>query len=682
MHINNRPDYKTVGLTSGQGKGIKTAKEEGEIKDRIDLGHTEEGGDVKPQKEWTVLAYVNGKDSSLQKFAPGVLRELEAAGSDDRLNIVAQVARQKSIIDRVSKDWSGTRRYYVTRNTDPPPMQEEMKSWFIPPYTKNIVSEPLQDMGENINMGDPETLKDFLKWGIKEYPAKHYAVLLYGQGGGFVGGLADGDHKSVIDNKELADALKTAAEEAGNKIDLVAFDGNLMAQLEVADQIKDSAKIFVASEGTVQMGSLPLDGVMKDLKFELDDSGNVTPEMLAKYFVFEQKYQPGPSAEMMAPTLSAIDLEKMEGVKNSFGELAKEISHALEVRPELKEALRDVIKNTQAFVAGGGQDPYGDYRDVGHFAKMIKSDDRFNNYYFPEMAKKCDNLINSVKGAMIDEAHIGKAVENATGLSAYMPLDFGYDMPSTFWQPENWDPSHGYGETSLARDTVWDDVLKNIAQDTKFHNGLKKLGLGDSVINKTDKILAGGKKASLWALGFASKAGYYEAYRAMRGKPPESYFKIPGHIATKIGIAGGAYSSVKGAKQAVDAAMDKELKNRTTAIIDGIADTVSGAAVTAACVGMTFAAAAGLATPAGWAAVAVPIAKMVYDMYTQFKQQAGAKSKMEERNLSSEDKLAILDQDKLKSQRESARTYISPVVRWLYDIKSSGPVDPKLLQEG
>ncbi|MCD4786542.1 MAG: hypothetical protein K8T10_22170 [Candidatus Eremiobacteraeota bacterium] len=675
----------------GAKRELKSAKKQVEarepevIKDKVDIGGKESKAkeeESPAKKKWTVMAYINGKDGNLQRLAPSVLRELEAAGSDDNLNIVAQLSRQKSVIDRFSKDWSGTRRYEVKRNPDPPPLQKEMMNWFIPPYTKNIVSPVAEDLGDKVDMADPATLTDFLKWGIKKYPAEHYAVIIYGQGGGFAGSLADSQHKSVLDNKELAGSLKEASGEAGQKMDVVAFDGSLMSQLEVADQIKDSTNIMVASEGSVSLGSLPMDAIIKNLKFELGDSGKVTPEDLAKYFVFEQKYQPGPVAEMMAPTLSAIDLREIGGVKSAFNEFAGEISKAVNLKPELKEALREDIKNTQKFVPDGSPEPYTDYRDVGHFTKVILEDDRFNNYYFPDMKPKGEALLKAIDSSLIDEAHIGKAVENATGISAYMPTDFGYDMPPSFSQPENWDPTHGYGETTVAADTQWNELLGAIAKDTKFHNMLRKIGMNNNVINKIDKIGGAGKTVAKTALGFASRAGYYESYKAMRGKPPESYFKIPGGAAAKMGIAGGAWSSYKGGKQVVGAIRDDELKNRNIAIFDGVADSISGAAVTAACIGMSFAKAASIATPAGYASVAIPIAKAVYDMWHTYKQQTAAKVGAEINKLSPSDKLDMLENDKMKVQVEQGKTYISPIVKWLINSKSSGPIDAGMLQEG
>jgi len=114
------------------------------------------------------------------------------------------------------------------------------------------------------------------------------------------------------------------------------------------------------------------------------------------------------------------------------------------------------------------------------------------------------------------------------------------------------------------------------------------------------------------------------------------------------------------------------------AIFDGVADSISGAAVTAACIGMSFAEAAAIATPAGYVSVAVPIGKAVFDMYKQYKQQAAAKQESEILRMAPKDKLAMLDADRLKAHSEEPDTYISPIVRWFTDIKSSGPIDPKM----
>jgi len=652
------------------------------VSDSVDIGSSKEAEkpEQKPEeapakKKWTVLAYLTGKDGTLQRLAPAKMRQLEVAGSDENMDVVAQLSRQKSILDKVSKDWSGTKRYHVEKNDTPPSLMDEMKNWFIPPYTQNIKSPVLQDMGAAVDAADPATVKEFLNWGIKNYPAEHYAIIFYSQGGGFAGSIRDGDSGNVIDNKEMGDIMREAARTAGQKIDLVAFDGSMMADAEVAAELKDSAKVLVGAQGVTGQGSIPLDGVMKDLKFELGDR-DITAEELAKFFVFEAKYQPAQAAEMLAPTFSAIDLEKFGAVKDSFNSLAKELQHCVKAKPDLKEALREDIKKTQNFIQSG--EPYQDYRDITHFAETVMADERFNNYNFPAIKKVAQDLINASQAAVIDNAHIGQGVKNAKGISAYMPTDFGFDMAPTFFDPPNFDPKHGYDKEIFALETEWNELLGDIAKDTKTHDFMKKMGIPPHMINKMEKAGGLGVKAGKYALSIATNAGHYEAYQAMRNKPPSGFFYMPAGIATKVGIVGGGRQAFNGAAQIFEGITNDTIKNRQTMIVDGGLDTATGAAVMATCAGYTFAQLAGITRPAGIAAFAIPFAKMAYDFYMQRK--GVAKQREEVDAMKPSEKLARLDQDRALEQAgrapEKGPTYISPIVRGVYGI-GNGPIDPE-----
>jgi hypothetical protein len=44
----------------------------------------------------------------------------------------------------------------------------------------------LMNLGQR-NMGDRGTLSDFIKWGVLEFPAKKYAIILWDHGGGLNG---------------------------------------------------------------------------------------------------------------------------------------------------------------------------------------------------------------------------------------------------------------------------------------------------------------------------------------------------------------------------------------------------------------------------------------------------------------------------------------------------------------
>ncbi|MBI3926584.1 MAG: hypothetical protein HY319_13670 [Armatimonadetes bacterium] len=664
MKVSYLPTARTNLSRAAAAPESREAPESSAPADRAELGAapSQDG-----RKKWTVLVYANGKADGLDRLAPSVLRELEVAGSDQNLNIVAELGREKRWYDRVSKDWHGVKRYEVQRNPDPAPLQQEVLRWFVPPYTDGIISPVKEDLGD-VDMGSSASLSDFLSWGIKNYPAEHYAVIIYGQGAGFAGSALDETTGQVVTNKGLEQALREARHEAGKKLDLVAFDSNLMGQLEVAHQLKDVADFMVASEAQVALGSLSLDMVMKDLKFELAEKGNVTPEQLARWFVFETAAQPKPLAEMVNPTLTAVDLSKIEAVKGAYGALADALAGDLSADPERKAALREILEKTQSFAAeSASHDFYHDFRDVGHFAELLAADGRFSD----GVKTAAGAVLGATGQATVDHAAIGAAVENAHGLSAYLPLDYGYDMPATFRQPKMHDPLHGWNDTSVSQETNWGKLLQQISEDSGFHQGLRSLGLSDAWINKVDKTLGLGKKAVRFVLGLGSNIGHWQAYRAARNQGASSYFGIPPKFGLPLAIAGGARDTVRGAGQVVSAAGEDKLVNKRQKIVDGVLDVVTGVAVSAAAVGMLFPAAAALAQPAGIAAFGIPLAKAGYDIWETSHKTAAAREEMDALTPDQRRQAHASKQD------DDSYHYISPVVRGLSYLNSPGPIDQR-----
>lgn len=626
--------------------------------------------DGKPKKEWTVLVYANGKADGADRLAPSVIRELEVAGSDDNMDIVAQLGRKGRIYDKVTKDWSGTKRYHIQRNFDPPGVQQELMSWFIPPYTQGIVSPVLQDMGK-ADMGSSASLSEFLQWGMKEYPAKNYAVVIYGEGGGMTGAGVDEETGHRLTPEGIRQAMLEAKLATGEEIDLVAFDSDHMGGLETAAQLKDSAKIMVASQAAMNLGSIQLDMVMKDLKFELAEKGEVSPQKLADWFVFETRANPGPLAALTNPTLSAIDLSKIDDVKNAYGALSETLAKALKDQPGAKDAIRQAIGETQNYAENNETSAYyGDYRDVGHFAKKLKEDARLGQ----EVHQAAEALLNATKGAVIDQAAHGEFRDNSTGLTAYLPLDAGYDLHSTWKTPGGFDPLHGFGETTVGQDTQMREVLKAIAEEGKFNARLRSLGLGNGGIVKTHKVLNGLKRAGNLALGVAGNIGAIHGWSYARGNEPGGYLGIPAKYAVPLAPVGGLRRSYFGVNQIVNAVRDDKLVNKKQAVIDGAVDTVSGVAVTTAA-GIHIAEMLGHASekvsafkqPAGIVAVGAPFAKMAYGMIASRAAAVQAKEEM----------LAMTPEERQLqvAAGEDKHYYVSPAARWLVEVAGGGALD-------
>ena len=623
----------------------------------------------KAQKEWTVLVWANGKADGADRLVPSVIRELEVAGSDENMDIVAQIGRKARVYDKVTKDWSGTKRYHIQRNMDPPSTQQELMKWFLPPYTEGIVSPVLEDMGK-ADMGSSASLSEFLQWGMKEYPAKNYAVIIYGEGGGMAGAGVDEETGHRLTLPGIEQAFKEAKMATGEDIDIVAFDSDHMGGLETAAQLKDVADIMVASEAGLNLGSIQLDMVMKDLKFELAEKGEVTPRQLADWFVFETRANPGPLAEMVNPTLSAIDLKKVGRAKEAYGALSEKLAAALknEDLPKAKEALRQAIKDTQSYAQQDNTSGfYSDYRDVGHFAKNLQKDVRLGE----DVRKAAGELLKATSEAVIDQSSHGAFAENSTGLTAYLPLDAGFDLHSSWKTPRAFDPLHGFNDTSVAQNSQMTEVLKSIAEETSFNRKLRALGMGNGGIVKTRKAIGVAKKLGSFALGVAGNIGAIHGWSYARGNEPGKYLGIPVEYTVPLGAVGGVRRSALGVGQIFSAATDDKLANKGQAIFDGAIDTVSGAAVTTAAASHMFGhlndTLAGLKQPAGMVAVGAPFLKMAYGMVAS--KNAAAKAKQEVLDMS-------LDERQMRlNSGDQKHYYVSPVASWFVNTMGGGAMD-------
>ncbi len=113
---------------------------------------------------WTFMVFLNG-DNNLESAALTDFIEMSDVGSTAEVNIVVQMDRTTDPPMDYG-DWSGTKRFRIEKNMLPVPESAAM------------------DLGE-VNMGDPQALKDFLDWSMSTYPAQRYALVIWDHGDGW-----------------------------------------------------------------------------------------------------------------------------------------------------------------------------------------------------------------------------------------------------------------------------------------------------------------------------------------------------------------------------------------------------------------------------------------------------------------------------------------------------------------
>lgn len=205
--------------------------------------------------EWTFMVYLDA-DNNLEGAGIEDFLEMSSVGSDANVNIVVLFDRTQGYMTSYG-NWTGTRRGLV-QSGDVPDL-----SWG-------------QDMGE-LNMGDPQTLTNFVSWGMQNYPANQYAVVLWNHGGGWRTEeemLSKRPYKAVcwdddnggdsLEMREVRTALENAEAITGNPT-LIGFDACVMAMVEVAYEVRNHSEVMVASAANEPGDGWPYELICADL---------------------------------------------------------------------------------------------------------------------------------------------------------------------------------------------------------------------------------------------------------------------------------------------------------------------------------------------------------------------------------------------------------------------------------
>ncbi|MBI1277913.1 MAG: hypothetical protein GC179_07275 [Anaerolineaceae bacterium] len=173
--------------------------------------------------DWTVLVYM-GADNNLEDGLINDLDEFErAGGSTSSVRILALLDRTPDY-DQSNGDWTDTRLF------EPGP---DISKDYRTVYPPTIDTEPLGDLGE-IDTAYPGNLLDFIVWGVKSYPAQHYAIILNDHGGAWYGTVQDETTgHGLLTIPGMSQTFDAALKNTGlKKFDLLINDACLMSSVE------------------------------------------------------------------------------------------------------------------------------------------------------------------------------------------------------------------------------------------------------------------------------------------------------------------------------------------------------------------------------------------------------------------------------------------------------------------
>ena len=341
-----------------------------------------EAGDI-GDDAWTIFVYLCGTDlESLYGAATGDLAEMiETKG--DHLRFVVETGGTETW-NNEAVDSQTNQRYLI--------QDGEMY---------------LVDEVPMASMADPETLADFVQWGVSNYASDHMGLILWDHGGGSISGVCfdEIDYGDSMDLKELDGALLSCAPVLGRKFDFIGFDACLMATVETANVVASYADYMVASQEIMPGSGYDYVAISDFIAKNPGADGAAVGKVICDSFLAACKE----TGEDDEATQSVIDLSRVDELLESFNAFAKGMYEAGKNTGDLARIVRGVKASDNY----GGNNPNEGYTNMVDLGGIIAAGEQYSD--------NAETVRKDLDLAVIYSAE-GAGHKGSSGLSMYYPL--------------------------------------------------------------------------------------------------------------------------------------------------------------------------------------------------------------------------------------------------------------------
>jgi hypothetical protein len=343
-----------------------------------------------PSTEWTILVYADGNNNLDAAQGGGSyciqdIQDLEGVSSNDKVQIVAMVASMRT---------GGGAKYYHIEH-------------FPDDLGDNISSPILENKGTK-DMSDWQTLKEFLNYGLANYPAKKYMLIIDDHGAGWPGSCVDDQNGSgrIMSTYDMANAVEQASS-ANNvaKFEIVTFHACLMSMIEVAYEFRNSANYLVASEF-----SMPMESVLGSNIWLTNLVAN--PTLGARDLatnIAEAVYQAGIDKQKIVH-MAATDLSKIGHLAAKVDNFGTQLSTSI---GDHWDELLDAWLHTNTTQYDGPA-----YVDIRELANKVKQEPNLQNINL--ISHAADSVITALNDAIVITNTNAQGITRG-GLTIHMP---------------------------------------------------------------------------------------------------------------------------------------------------------------------------------------------------------------------------------------------------------------------
>jgi hypothetical protein len=407
------------------------------------------------EADWTFLILIQASNN-LESFAQKNMKEMMKWGSTSKVNILVDLHKTGA------KSW----RYKIEQGS--------------------CTIDSVETRHKDATIA--EEVLSTAQWAISNYPAKKYAIIFWNHGYGCIEPqlgtdpqayaraahtswkapteatqpsqaplsralrnsipvdrsiLFDDERNIYLSNEGLRDTLKTISETLlqGKKIDLIGMDACLMSMMEIANQIKQYADYFVASEEFEFAHGWPYGAIIEKLTTQ-----DVSPKELGQYIV--SAYEAYYTNRTSYFTQACIDLSKIEALKNNIDVLAQLLLRGHSEDPDrVKLFIHQARSQTLSFSLSDYVDLHSLYQELLKVTQYALDNPYAKPIPVPRINQTLITLLHATltEGTkLLTEAVVqncaGRYLARAHGLSLYFPqksLDQSY-IQNDFAQTTQW----------------------------------------------------------------------------------------------------------------------------------------------------------------------------------------------------------------------------------------------------
>jgi Clostripain family len=341
-----------------------------------------------------------------------------------------------------------------------------------------------EDLGSEVDSGNPQTVINFIRWAVERAPADRYALVLWNHGGGWMPddldqlysevkarrGLHNGvnrhelNHRASqpmarsvfsttvasilekpteserqicnddgtghsLDTVELGRVIDLAVKTIGRPFDVLGMDACLMSALEVGFEVRTRARVIVGSEELEPGAGWCYDAILQKLAANPTMDGRE----LGRTIVNEYIASYGNQQTQWPVTQCALDAKQYSQFSNALDGLERAL------RPNLASEWLQVYRSQIKTVSFQNQ-----LRDVNSFCRNLAALPVSQSTRTAARA-----VVDSLAPGsfVIAEGHLGAKVEACGGVSAYFPTP-------------NEPISQYYRDLKFSKAHRWDSFLK------------------------------------------------------------------------------------------------------------------------------------------------------------------------------------------------------------------------------